>query len=87
MFSIPLKSAFITYFNTKFVIAKCKGKDVIIATDPFQYKICYSKIEKFTKQIISLNRFQYKICYSKIGYCFKLNTIFAYFNTKFVIAK
>ena len=32
------------HFNTKFVIAKYDGDEVICDPEAFQYKICYSKI-------------------------------------------
>ena len=53
----------------------------------FQYKICYSKIEPFSRGIEIWVRFQYKICYSKITHQILKIYDLKNFNTKFVIAK
>ena len=45
----------VSYFNTKFVIAKLKKQSASMSwTSEFQYKICYSKIKLTFFKIASL---------------------------------
>ena len=76
------------YFNTKFVIAKCKSKiEILNDINGFQYKICYSKITNENITGGGEEDFNTKFVIAKLNTATKNTLGYENFNTKFVIAK
>ena len=58
----------VSYFNTKFVIAKLKKQSASMSwTSEFQYKICYSKIKQIDTQKQVCKNFNTKFVIAKLN--------------------